>query len=466
MRADGERVPGRADDHAHRRARRRRCSPATCATSPTAARRGASCAPRARASSRPPTRRAGGSSATSTTAPSSGWSALALDLRLARAALDDDADAARELLDEAIDDLAAATAELRELARGIHPAVADRGRPRARRCAALVRAQRRCRRDSSPCRPSGCPAAGRGRRLLRRRRGADQRRPPRRGATRAEVDVARRRRRAASSRSRDDGRGGADPAAGTGLRGLADRSPRSTARLDVDSPPGGGHDRARGDPMRVVIAEDSVLLREGGRALLEDAGHRGRRPGRRRRGPAAQGARAQARRRDRRHPHAADPRRRGPAGRARRSAPSCPDAACSCSRSTSRSTTSTQLLGRRRRGRRLPAQGPRRRRRRASSTRSPRGRRAARCSTPRSSRSMLGRRARGRPARRRSPTREREVLGLMAEGRTNRAIAERLVRLRARGRAPRHRDLRQARPARDGHDHRRVLAVLAYLRER
>jgi signal transduction histidine kinase len=37
----------------------------------------------------------------------------------------------------------------------------------------------------------------------------------------------------------DDGVGGADPAAGTGLRGLADRVSGVDGRLHVDSPPGG-----------------------------------------------------------------------------------------------------------------------------------------------------------------------------------------------------------------------------------
>ena len=47
--------------------------------------------------------------------------------------------------------------------------------------------------------------------------------------------------------------------------------------------------------MRVVLAEDSVLLREGIARLLEDGGLRGRRPGRQRRRAAAQGALVQAR---------------------------------------------------------------------------------------------------------------------------------------------------------------------------
>jgi signal transduction histidine kinase len=39
---------------------------------------------------------------------------------------------------------------------------------------------------------------------------------------------------------RDDGRGGADPARGSGLRGLSDRVSGVDGRLTVDSPPGGG----------------------------------------------------------------------------------------------------------------------------------------------------------------------------------------------------------------------------------
>src|SRR6185503_4318922 len=54
--------------------------------------------------------------------------ALALDLRLARNKLDADPAAAAELLDASIGELAQATDELRELARGIHPAIlTDRG---------------------------------------------------------------------------------------------------------------------------------------------------------------------------------------------------------------------------------------------------------------------------------------------------------------------------------------------------
>jgi len=56
---------------------------------------------------------------------------------------------------------------------------------------------------------------------------------------RAAVDV-RRRNGSVTVEVRDDGVGGADPAAGTGLRGLADRVSALDGRLDVDSPPGAG----------------------------------------------------------------------------------------------------------------------------------------------------------------------------------------------------------------------------------
>jgi signal transduction histidine kinase len=38
----------------------------------------------------------------------------------------------------------------------------------------------------------------------------------------------------------DDGTGGADPASGSGLRGLVDRLGAVDGRLEIDSPPGGG----------------------------------------------------------------------------------------------------------------------------------------------------------------------------------------------------------------------------------
>ena len=76
--------------------------------------------------------------------------ALTMNLRLARDKLDEDPAATGELLDEAMDELAAATAELRELARGIHPVVlTDRGLRRgARRPRRTLAGPGRDRRDA------------------------------------------------------------------------------------------------------------------------------------------------------------------------------------------------------------------------------------------------------------------------------------------------------------------------------
>ena len=83
----------------------------------------------------------------------------------------------------------------------------------------------------------------------------------------------------------DDGVGGADAASGSGLRGLADRLDALDGRLTVESAAGraarASSPRSRCPParegssvaaMRVVLADDSVLLREGIARLLEEAG--------------------------------------------------------------------------------------------------------------------------------------------------------------------------------------------------
>jgi signal transduction histidine kinase len=48
----------------------------------------------------------------------------------------------------------------------------------------------------------------------------------------------------------DDGSGGADPASGTGLRGLADRVDALGGELEVDSPPGAGTRVSASLPLR------------------------------------------------------------------------------------------------------------------------------------------------------------------------------------------------------------------------
>jgi signal transduction histidine kinase len=160
---------------------------------------------------------------------------LALDLRLAREKLEDDPKAAAEMLDEASAELARATEELRELARGIHPAVlSDRGLG----AAVEVLAQR------TPV-PVQIDAS------------LDDRLPgtveaaayfviaesltnvvKHSGADRAEVGI-RRDNGHLLVEVRDDGAGGADRT-GSGLRGLADRVAALDGRLEVEGSPRGG----------------------------------------------------------------------------------------------------------------------------------------------------------------------------------------------------------------------------------
>ena len=68
----------------------------------------------------------------------------------------------------------------------------------------------------------------------------------------------------------DDGRGGADPA-GSGLRGLADRVEAVGGRL-TSRPRRRRYTRRGGRAVRVVIADDAVLWREGLARLLVEAG--------------------------------------------------------------------------------------------------------------------------------------------------------------------------------------------------
>jgi PAS domain S-box-containing protein len=161
---------------------------------------------------------------------------LALDLRLARARLDNDPGQARELLDAALDDLAAATAELRELARGIHPAALTEGGLKPALEGLVARSSVPTRLGAVP-QERFAPAVEAtayftiAEALTNAARYAE--------AQRVEVDVARTDDRLRLE-VRDNGRGGADAAAGSGLRGLADRLSALDGELDVISPPGEG----------------------------------------------------------------------------------------------------------------------------------------------------------------------------------------------------------------------------------
>ena len=162
--------------------------------------------------------------------------ALALSLRMARTRLERDPQAAARMLDTASTDLQAALQSLRELARGIHPAVlSDHGLGMALDALAA--------RFPFPVEVTAVP---------------DERYPETIESAayfvvaEAITNVARYAHASAASVSiehecdtlvveiADDGIGGADPSAGSGLRGLSDRVAALDGRLRVESPPGRG----------------------------------------------------------------------------------------------------------------------------------------------------------------------------------------------------------------------------------
>lgn len=161
---------------------------------------------------------------------------LALSMRMAKNKLRDDPDAAERLLESAAGELDMALKELRELARGIHPAVlSDRGLPAALDSLA----------GRSPV-PVEVAASTSGRlpepvelaayyvvseALANVAKYSE--------ASRATVQVARSNGEVLVEVS-DDGIGGADPGRGSGLRGLADRLTAIEGTLEVDSRPGHG----------------------------------------------------------------------------------------------------------------------------------------------------------------------------------------------------------------------------------
>jgi signal transduction histidine kinase len=162
--------------------------------------------------------------------------ALSLSLRLVRSRMEASPDDAAELLDECVAELLGATSELRELARGIHPAIlTDRGLDAALRAVA-ARAPVPVEVASSVTErlPAQVEAAAYfvvAEALTNVARYA--------GASRAEVRVERGE-SAVTVEVSDDGTGGADPAAGSGLRGLADRLATLDGTLAVVSPSGEG----------------------------------------------------------------------------------------------------------------------------------------------------------------------------------------------------------------------------------
>ena len=169
--------------------------------------------------------------------------------------------------------------------------------------------------------------------LLRRQRGAHER-----GEARAGVRGHRRARRGATAALvlgvATTGSAARAPRRARGSGASTDRVAALGGSLSVESPPGGGHGRHGGAAVRVVIAEDQALLREGLGRLLRGRRARGGRGGRRRRPPARGGQRARARPRGRRRPDAAVVHRRGdPRGRGGSATPTR-TSGCSCSPST------------------------------------------------------------------------------------------------------------------------------------
>ncbi|WCB93693.1 hypothetical protein DSM104299_02409 [Baekduia alba] len=162
--------------------------------------------------------------------------ALSLQLGLAKTKLRSDPDVAERILDGARAELASALEELRELARGIHPAIlTDRGLAPALEALAS-RAPVPVEVDEVPEGRMPMPVEAVAyfvvaESLTNMAKYAD--------AEYASVRVLRENGYAVVE-IEDNGIGGADPSAGSGLRGLADRLAALDGRLEVDSPPGVG----------------------------------------------------------------------------------------------------------------------------------------------------------------------------------------------------------------------------------
>ncbi|MEU7568401.1 sensor domain-containing protein [Streptomyces fradiae] len=161
--------------------------------------------------------------------------ALAMDLGLAKEKATEDPEAAARIVEEAHGEVKLALRELRDLARGIHPAIlTDRGLDAAlsslaSRCAAPVTVS-----VDLPARPApaieGIAYFTVSELLQNVSKHAR--------ATRATVDVWRTGDRLLLQVT-DNGHGGAHPARGTGLAGLAERLDAVDGVLVVDSPDGG-----------------------------------------------------------------------------------------------------------------------------------------------------------------------------------------------------------------------------------
>jgi signal transduction histidine kinase len=162
--------------------------------------------------------------------------ALALSLRLVESALEKDPERARALLADANAQLDDALEELRELARGIHPAIlTDRGLGPAVE-ALVTRAPLPVELTEVPDERLPEPVEAAAYYVV-----AEAVTNAVKYAQASNVSVSiRRSNGSAVVRVADDGVGGADAGRGSGLRGLADRLEALDGRLRVESPPNGG----------------------------------------------------------------------------------------------------------------------------------------------------------------------------------------------------------------------------------
>lgn len=168
---------------------------------------------------------------------------LALTLRLARDRVESDPAQALELLAEAAADLESATAELRALARGIHPAVLTEGglRPALRSLVSRVPFEVVVDTDGLP--DERLPAAVEATAYFTVAEGLTN--VARYAGERAVATVTvgcvdQNGERRLIVQVEDDGIGGADPGGGSGLRGLIDRAGAVGGTLEVTSPSGSG----------------------------------------------------------------------------------------------------------------------------------------------------------------------------------------------------------------------------------
>jgi signal transduction histidine kinase len=161
---------------------------------------------------------------------------LALQLRMVEAHLEGNPARARTDLTEAREQLKHALDELRELARGIHPAILTDGGLAPALTALAHRAPLPVEIDDVPGERLPEPVEAAAYYLIAE---AITNVAKHAEATHVSVSVRRDDRRVLV-RVADDGIGGAEPGAGSGLHGLADRVEALHGQLRVDSPPGGG----------------------------------------------------------------------------------------------------------------------------------------------------------------------------------------------------------------------------------